>query len=143
MAEKPTAAFALALVGGILILIAGLVAAVIGTIGGLIASLVPVIEGFAGGLIIALAELGFIMGILVIIGAVMINSGVPSEVRTGSILVIIFSVLSLITCGGGFIIGFILALVGGILGLVWKPGAARPPPPPTPPPPQTQPSPFL
>ncbi|MEM0320720.1 MAG: hypothetical protein QW462_06460 [Candidatus Nezhaarchaeales archaeon] len=59
-------------------------------------------------------------GILIIVGAVMINSETPNKVQVGSILVIVFSVISLLV-GRDFIVGFVLALIGGILSLVWKP----------------------
>jgi len=130
LAEKPTAAFVLSLIGGILILLGGIFGAIIGIIGGAAMSIVPGF-GWLSGLIIALGILGLIFGIIVILGAVMINSGERGKVRTGSILVLIFSILSLFVGGtGGFIIGFILSLVGSILGLTWKPSEEAPPPPP-------------
>jgi len=130
LAEKPTAAFVLSLIGGILILLGGIYGAIIGIIGGAAISIVPGF-GWLSGLIIALGILGLIFGIIVILGAVMINSGERGKVRTGSILVLIFSILSLFVGGtGGFIIGFILSLIGSILGLTWKPSEEAPPPPP-------------
>ena len=130
MAEKPTAAFVLSLIGGILILLGGIFGAIIGIIGGAAMSIIPGF-GWLSGLIIALGILGLIFGIIVILGAVMINSGERGKVRTGSILVLIFSILSLFVGGtGGFIIGFILSLIGSILGLTWKPSEEAPPPPP-------------
>ena len=130
MAEKPTAAFVLSLIGGILILLGGIFGAIIGIIGGAAMSIVPGF-GWLSGLIIALGILGLIFGIIVILGAIMINSGERGKVRTGSILVLIFSILSLFVGGtGGFIIGFILSLIGSILGLTWKPSEKAPPPPP-------------
>ncbi len=130
LAEKPTAAFVLSLIGGILILLGGIFGAIIGIIGGAAMSIVPGF-GWLSGLIIALGILGLIFGIIVILGAVMINSGERGKVRTGSILVLIFSILSLFVGGtGGFIIGFILSLIGSILGLTWKPSEKAPPPPP-------------
>lgn len=133
MAEKPTAAFVLSLIGGILILIGGISSAIIGAIcGAMISSLEPVVPAatFIGGLIILSTIVGVIFGIIVIVGAVMINKATPSSVRNGSILVLVFSILSLIFSNGGFFLGFILGLIGGILGLVWKP--SPPPPAPTP-----------
>ncbi|MEM3990098.1 MAG: hypothetical protein QW479_06865 [Desulfurococcaceae archaeon] len=131
MGEKPTAAFVLSLISGIFIIIGGLVAAVISAV---ISEAFGVIPGLGrlGGLIIILGVLGFVFGIIVIVGAIMINSGVPEKVKTGSIIVLVFSILSLFVGGtGGFIIGFILGLIGGILGLTWKPEARVPPPPPS------------
>ncbi|MEM2337719.1 MAG: DUF6114 domain-containing protein [Candidatus Bathyarchaeia archaeon] len=120
MGEKPTAAFVLSLVAGILILLSGIFSAIVAIIGGAIVGMVPGF-GWLGGLIMIMGILGFIFGIIVIIGAVMINSGERERVKTGSIIVLIFSILSLLVSGGGFFIGFILGLVGSILGLTWKP----------------------
>jgi hypothetical protein len=117
--SKPTAAFVLLLVGGVLIVVGGLV---IVAAGGLIP--IPLI----GGLVAILGILGMVFGILVIVGAVMVNSGEPGKVKTGSILGLIFGILSLVA-GGGFFVGFILCLVGGVLGLTWKPEALTQPTP--------------
>lgn len=121
MGEKPTSAFILSLIGGILILLSGLVFAVFFGLLGAMVSLVPIIGAPFGGLLIGLGIVGLIFGILVIIGAFMINSGEKGKVTTGSIIVLVFSILSLFVVGGGFIIGFLLALIGSILGLTWKP----------------------
>jgi len=130
LGEKPTAAFVLSLIAGVLILLGGIVGAILGLIGGAMVGMVPGF-GWLGGLIVALGFLGLIFGIIVIFGAVMINSGKRDKVKTGSIIVLIFSILSLFVGGtGGFVIGFILGLVGSILGLTWKPSEEAPPPPP-------------
>ncbi|MCS7125343.1 MAG: hypothetical protein NZ929_00290 [Aigarchaeota archaeon] len=131
--DRPTAAFALSLIGGIFIIIGSLVTALVTVLFGGVLMLIPFVGGL-GALIIVFGIIGLVFGIITLIGATMINSGDPSKVRTGSILVLIFSILSLLT-GGGFIIGFILALIGSILGLTWKPSEkpryeSLPPPPP-------------
>lgn len=118
MAEKPTTAFVLSLIGGIFVLIASLL---ILAAGGIIGGFFPLF----GGIVMIFGILGLLSAVLIIIGAAMINSSEPGKVKTGSIIVIVFSILSLFFAGGGFFIGFILALIGGILGLTWKP----PPPP--------------
>lgn len=131
LGERPTTAFILSLVGGIFIVIGGLVAAIISAIIGEVIDVIPGL-GWLGGLVIVLGVLGLVFGIIVIVGAIMINSGVPEKVKTGSIIVLVFSILSLFVGGtGGFVIGFILGLIGGILGLTWKPEARAPPPPPS------------
>ncbi|MEN2975213.1 MAG: hypothetical protein ABDH32_06530 [Candidatus Caldarchaeales archaeon] len=132
--ERPTAAFILSLIGGILIILGSIVIALFAGIFGGVMMLIPFLGGL-GALIIIAGILGLIFGIMVLIGAILINSDEPSRVRAGSIIVLVFSILSLST-GGGFIIGFILALIGSILGLVWKPStkssyySMAPPPPP-------------
>jgi hypothetical protein len=126
LGEKPTAAFVLSLIGAIFILINGLVVAAMFAAGG---ALVGILLPGLGAMMIVLGALAIVFGIIVIIGAIMINSGERNKVRIGSVLVLIFSIISLVG-GGGFIIGFILCLIGSILGLVWKPAAEAPPPPP-------------
>ena len=43
------------------------------------------------------------------------------RVRTGSALVLIFTLVVLLFTAGGLNVGFILGMVGSIMGLVWKP----------------------
>ncbi len=127
MGEKPTAAWILSLIGGILGLIAYLICAILFLIGASALVEVPGMEWTVG----AGAAVCFwfvIAHIIILIGAFKIKSGEPSSVRTGGILVLIFSIL------GGL---NILALIGGILALTWKPPrpvqpTAAPPPPPPP-----------
>jgi hypothetical protein len=110
--EKPTVAFILSLVAGILILIHSLMLFVAGSI----FTFVPIF----GGIVLGLAVLDLICAIVVIYASTMVNTGLQSKVRLGGILVLVFSIISIIG-GGGFILGFILGLVGGILALAWKP----------------------
>jgi len=133
LGEEPTAAWILSLIGGILGLIIslaylGMALAAIGAVAAEAGVAIPMF-GVAGTAAIALCGWGIIAHIIIIIGAFKIKSGDPSSVRTGGILVLIFSIL------GGF---NILALIGGILALVWKPprkrvAEAAPPAPPPPP----------
>lgn len=123
--EKPTAAFVLSLIGGILVLIWGVIIGVLlGILGGIteIAGIMNriMLISILGGIFIILAVGVIILGILMVWGAFMINSGVPSEVRNGGIIVLIVSVIS-IFFGGGFFIGSLLGIIGGILALVWEP----------------------
>jgi hypothetical protein len=140
MAEKPTAAFVLSLIGGIFILVGAIFLLVIAI--PFLLGQVPEVEepigffAFLGSLLAVGSIIGVISGILIIIGAIMINSGERGKVRNGGILVLIFSIISLILSGGGFFIGFLLGLIGGILALSWKPEevptqpiTAAPPPP--------------
>jgi len=65
--------------------------------------------------------LGLVFGIIVIISALMLNRR-PHEHTTWGILILVFSVLSAFgSMMGGFSIGVLLGLIGGILAITWKP----------------------
>ena len=128
MAEKPTAAFVLSLLGAIFIIIGGLIYAVIFSIIGGVLDFFGF--GGLGGAIIILGVLGIVWGILVLVGAIMMNSEDKNKVRTGAVLVLIFSILSWFGAAGGLFIGFLLGLIGSILGLTWNPSRFESPPPP-------------
>ncbi len=131
MAEKPTAAFVLSLIGAIIYLIVGLLIAAAAEIVGSAADLAG-IPGL-GVAVAVVGGIGVVSGIVMVLGAAMMNSADKSRVKTGSILVLVFAIVGAIFTVGGFFIGFILALIGSILGLTWKPSQA-PTPPPSPPP---------
>ena len=113
--KKATVGFIISLIAGILILINSLlfvaVAGMIESIPGmdLIPGITEMIAGFAA--------VGLIFAIIVIIGAILIY--MPGKEIIGGILVLIFSILS-IFIGGGFLIGLILGIIGGILGILKK-----------------------
>ena len=128
MAEKPRAAFALSLIGAVIILLGGLAMLIQGAMNGnalLFAGLGDFGVGYAVGV------LGLIWGIIALYGAIMMNSSDKSKVRTGAILVLVFSIISFFGALAGFYIGFILGLIGAILGLIWKPSATAEKPQPT------------
>lgn len=131
MAEKPTAAFILSLIGAALIILNALILAFFTTLAGIILSvsgraLGAFLAGL-GSLVFLLGIGGLVIGVIVLAGAFMINSEDKSRVTTGSIIVLVFSIMSFFI-GGGFIIGFLLCVVGSILGLTWKPSPPPPPP---------------
>ena len=128
--ERPTAAFLLSLVGGIFILLGGGVMSMFspfgfgGMMGGYRGMMgygysgYGMMEGLGFGMF---GILGLIFGVIVIISAFMLNSK-PLEHSTWGTLIVIFSVLSIFGgMMGGFGIGLILGLIGGILGITWKP----------------------
>ncbi|MGD0250323.1 MAG: zinc ribbon domain-containing protein [Thermoplasmata archaeon] len=118
----PRTAYLLSLIGGIMILLFSIIYAIIlAALASLVASV-----GFALGasLLIGLAVVAIIFGLIVLYFAMKLKSN-PRSAKTYGILIIVFSLISFIG-GGGFYIGAILALVGGILALVWNPPAQAP-----------------
>jgi len=129
--EKPTAAFLLSLVGGIFILLGGGATSMFGGFLGMMGRRGMMgyqFSGMMGGLGVGLGlfgVLGLIFGIIVIISAFMLNSK-PQEHSTWGTIIVIFSVLSIFgSMMGGFGVGLILGLVGGILAITWKPPIAK------------------
>ena len=79
-------------------------------------------QGFGGGgWFYGAAAVGLIAGIVVLVGAVMIYAR-PNNSSTWGLLVLVFSIPSFFGMGG-FFIGAILGIVGGVLAMVWKPRA--------------------
>ena len=123
--EKPTAAYILSLVAGIFILLgAGLVSflgygfmGMMNRFGGRGYGMM----GFGFGI---LGIVGVVFGIIVIISAYMLNSK-PAEHTTWGTLIVIFSVLSIFGSAGGFGVGLILGIIGGVLAITWKPPEAK------------------
>ncbi|MCI4351712.1 MAG: DUF6114 domain-containing protein [Thermoplasmata archaeon] len=115
MGNKPTAAFVLSLIGGIFILLGGLFIVAVGAI------VSSVGFGGVGGAVSLYGGVGALLGILVVVGAVMLWIRPQQHIIWG-ILIIVFAVISLyFAFFGGFGIGFLLSLIGGILALVYKP----------------------
>jgi Family of unknown function (DUF6114)/zinc-ribbon domain len=116
MADKPTAAFALSLIGGIFMLLGGIALTI----------------GFSfvfGGVGAIIGIIGVIMGLVVLLGAVMLYQKPESHTMWG-IIILILSIIAL-PAAWGFGIGSLLAFIGAILALVYKPamvGGAMPPP---------------
>lgn len=83
--------------------------------------IVPTLPGSSANdttFLIRLAAVGLVFGILVLLGAIMLHSK-PASKKIWSIIIVMFSVPSVIT-GGGFIIGFILGIIGGAKALKWE-----------------------
>lgn len=128
MAEKATAAFVLSLIGGIIYFLIGALVAVV-------AAFIHTIPGvgeiaIAGLAVAAVGGIGLVSGVLIIIGSAMMNSSVRSRVRTGSIIVLVFTLVGAPFTAAGLIVGLLLGIVGSILGLTWKPAVEAPTPPP-------------
>jgi uncharacterized membrane protein len=76
--------------------------------------IIPTLPGVANDttVLYRLTAIGLIFGILVLLGAILLHIK-PVNKNVWSIIVVVFSISSVIT-GGGFIIGFILGIIGGV-----------------------------
>ena len=137
--EKPTAAFVLSLLAGVFIILGGGVMSMMGSLvgsyqggyGGMMGGyggFGSMMGGYGYGMMRGLGfgfglmgVLGVVFGIIVIVSALMLNSR-SSEHTTWGILILVFSVLSVFgSMMGGFGVGVVLGIIGGVLGITWKP----------------------
>ncbi len=145
--KKPTAAFVLSLLAGIFIILGGamryMMSSLIGSYGsyggfggmmggyggyGWFGGMMNGYNGYGYGMMRGLGFmfglmgiLGLVFGVIVIISALMLNRR-PHEHTTWGILILVFSVLSVFgSMMGGFSIGVLLGLIGGVLAITWKP----------------------
>lgn len=134
--EKPTIAYVLSLIAGILILIGGVMSLLFtalmtrvfrvvepSTWTGMMGNEWPrMMMGWWSRFGIVTSIVGVAFGIIVIYSAIMLNSAEwPKEHTTWGTLILVFSILSFIGAWAGFGIGLILGIVGGVLAISWKP----------------------
>ena len=124
--DAPTAPFVLSLIAGILMLagVGMMLAFAHGThYSGMMGGYYGMMQGFGygGWWFYGAALLGLIAGIVVLVGAIMIYAR-PSNAPTWGLLILVFSVLSFFGMGG-FFVGAILGIVGGVLAMTLRPGA--------------------
>ncbi len=131
--ERPTVAMILSIIGGTLMLLGGSMALMMlayhdggfemmDGFGGMMDDYGHMMDGldFPYGMASGLMLVSLVSGVLVIVGAVMINIH-PSQSITWGIVVLVFSILSFVGMGG-FVIGAVLGVVGGgVLALTWRP----------------------
>lgn len=115
--EKPTKAFLLSLIAGIFIISNS---TLLGIATRWFPEIIPTIPGLENDptVLYRLTVIGLMLGILVLLGALLLRIK-PANKKAWGILIIVFSIPSVIT-GGGFIIGFILGIIGGALTLTQK-----------------------
>jgi membrane-bound ClpP family serine protease len=118
-AQRATAAFALSLVAGILILIQGIVR--------LLQSRALEISGIedeirrrvlAGIALHIVGAIAVVFGILIVVGAVLLYK--LGKATAGGMIVLVFSLLSILTFGVVGLVGLILGIVGAALALAKK-----------------------
>lgn len=108
-AAAPTVAYVLALIAGILVVLNGLLLVVTGvTLGVAIPG-----EGTV------LGAAGVVVGLGMLYAARWLGSHPSQHVGWGA-AIILGAVASLVLVGGGFLFGFILGLVSGIIAIAWK-----------------------
>ncbi|MCI4337237.1 MAG: zinc ribbon domain-containing protein [Thermoplasmata archaeon] len=112
---RPTESLVLCIIGGILILAAAGLEVAIGTV---VPQNVPF--GSFGGTLVLSGLFGIVCGILVLLFGAMVYTQPQHHVLFG-VLIIVFSVLSLTSFAGGFVVGFILGLIGGALAIAHQP----------------------
>jgi len=129
MADKPTAAFASSLVGGLITLATTLLLinswfAMYSTNGAAF--------GYSQWLVVASINLtameglvlffvGVACAIVILVGGAMQYSGKMSKVRDGSILVLIGTIIGIPTTSFGWLLGGLMSTLGAYLGFGWKP----------------------
>ena len=119
--RKSTKDFTLSLIAGILILSNS---ALLGVVARWFLWIMPALPGSSGNdpmVFYTLSAIGIIFGVLVTFAALMLRSK-PANKKVWGIMIMAFSIPSVIT-GGGFIIGFILGIIGGQLTFSWKKSA--------------------
>lgn len=125
----PVAPFVLSLIAGLLILVgSGMMfgfsgvpyyGGMMGGYYGMMGGYYGMMQGF-GGWFYGIAAIGLISGVIILVGAMMVFSQ-PTKAHTWGLLILIFSVVSFFGMGG-FFLGAILGVVGGILALMSKHG---------------------
>ncbi|MEM2901809.1 MAG: DUF6114 domain-containing protein [Candidatus Bathyarchaeia archaeon] len=127
--EKPTTAYILSLIGGVMILVGGLSTVAVmgmwrwGMMHGWNLRFAPTVIDrwtFIPMMFTILGLFGAICGIIVIVGSHMLKSRPEEHFKWGT-MILIFSVLSIFGGVGGFVVGLILGVVGGALAISWKP----------------------
>ncbi|MCW4017966.1 MAG: DUF6114 domain-containing protein [Candidatus Bathyarchaeota archaeon] len=110
----PNTAYILSIIGGIFILLAGLLV-------GLVSAAITI---FMGGIGAIAGIFGIAWGVIILITAFSLRSN-PSQHVFWGVIILVFSLVSWVGAAGGFFIGFLLSLIGGILAITWSPPTYR------------------
>lgn len=121
--DRQNRAFVLSLIAGILILLNATAVAVAATWSPEIFPTIPGTSGNDTATLYNVAVVGLICGAMVVLGAMLLRRK-PAQKRSWGVMIIVFSIPSVVT-GGGFIVGFIIGVVGGVMALSRKPALGR------------------
>jgi len=116
--EKPKQASTLSLIAGLLIVFN---AVAVGVAGAYFPWVFPTLPGSDNNATVSfatIAAIGLTCGALVLLGAVLLHTR-PVNGKAWGIMIIVFSIPSVVT-GGGFIVGFILGIIGGAKAFRWN-----------------------
>jgi hypothetical protein len=116
--KRPTKAFRLAIIAGFLIVINS---TLVGIAAAWFPAVFPTLPGSTStdqSVLFRLTAVGLASGVLVLLGGMLLHYK-PSHMRAWGVMIIVFSLTSLVTAGG-FIIGFILGIIGGAFALSGK-----------------------
>jgi hypothetical protein len=119
MSQIEKRAFNLSLIAGVLIVCN---AVAVGVAGAYFPWIFPTLPGSDNNATVpftTIAVIALVCGALILFAAIMLRIK-PEYKKAWGILIMVFSIPSVIT-GGGFIIGFILGIISGIKALRWKP----------------------
>jgi CDP-diglyceride synthetase len=129
--HRPVAAYILALVGGVIVFLTGIIGLVWfatngpnwGGFGGWIGGMMGGYHSFMGGgeygFFSVISIFGLISGAIMIVGAVMLALQ-PQEHLTWGVLILVFALVSFVDMGGYFI-GGILGVIGGAFAISYRP----------------------
>ena len=135
---RAVAPFVLSLIGGVFILLGAIITSmftfgsptIVGSMSGSVGG--GMMGGMNGGIGMGMmiggmmgvypifSIIGLASGALVILGAVMLYSR-PFEKDLWGTVIIAFSILGVLGGMGGFMVGLVLGIVGGVLALSWNP----------------------
>jgi hypothetical protein len=122
--NRPTGAILLSSAGGLLVLVSGISTLLIGSF----MSSVSLFPGLAiGAIIIAAGIWGIICGLVMLIGSYLIQTRPRTAHTLWGILIFVFALTSYFG-GGGFFIGGILSIAGGLMAVRWNPDGVPPKP---------------
>jgi uncharacterized protein DUF6114 len=82
------------------------------------------VPGFVGGIVTSVGVFGLVSGLIVLVSGVMLRTS-PGQRTLWGTLILVFSVLSFLGTGG-FVVGAILGIIGGIWALTWHAPAGQP-----------------
>jgi len=122
--EKPLAAFILSLAAGALVLVGGVASLLWMYYPGWMSwrgMMMPMMMWWAAWVWWIPSIIGIASGAVIIVGALSMYSN-PQLSQLWGALILIFSLVSLLGLGG-FIVGALMGIVGGILAIGWRPVA--------------------